>query len=270
MKNKVVVITGGSSGIGEALAYKFCEENFDVVIGGTNREKIKSVISNINEKGGRGEGISHDVSSSDDVKKMVDLAVNKFGRIDVLICNAGISIRSLFEDVDIKTFEKLFGINFLGSVYSVKYSLPHIIQSSGSIIAISSLNGFIATPTRTAYVSSKHAIQGFFDSLRLELQRKNVHVMVASPGYVHSNFRKNTLKSDGKKEGETSRDNAKMMSPEEVAEKVFRGYVTKKRDLIFTFRGKLAHLIKNWFPKVADRLAYNEILNERESLLKNY
>ena len=90
--------------------------------------------------------------------------------------------------------------------------------------------------------------------------------MVASPGYVHSNFRKNTLKSDGKKEGKTSRDNAKMMSPEEVAEKVFEGYITKKRDLIFTFRGKLAHLIKNWFPKVADRLAYNEILNERESL----
>ena len=270
MKNKVAVITGGSSGIGEALAYKFSEENFDVVIGGTNRERIKSVISNIKEKGGRGEGISHDVSSSDDVKKMVDLAINKFGGIDVLICNAGISIRSLFQDVDIKSFEKLFGINFLGSVYSVKHSLPHIIKSSGSIIAISSLNGFIATPTRTAYVSSKHAIQGFFDSLRLELKRKNVHVMVASPGYVHSNFRKNTLKSDGKKEGKTSRDNAKMMSPEEVAEKVFRGYVTKKRDLIFTLRGKLAHLIKNWFPKVADRLAYNEILNERESLLKNY
>ena len=143
MKNKVAVITGGSSGIGEALAYKFSKENFDIVIGGTNVERIKSVLSNIKEKGGRGEGIIHDVSSSDDVKKMVDLAVNKFGRIDVLICNAGISIRSLFEDVDIKSFEKLFSINFLGSVYCVKHSLPYIIKSSGSIIAISSLNGFI-------------------------------------------------------------------------------------------------------------------------------
>ena len=105
---------------------------------------------------------------------------------------------------------------------------------------------------------------------RLELKRKNVHVMVASPGYVHSNFRKNTLKSDGKKEGASSRDHARMMSPEIVANKVFDGYSSKKRDLIFTVRGKLAHLIKNWFPKLADYLAYKEILNEKESLLKNY
>lgn len=270
MKNKVVLITGGSSGIGEALAYKFSKENFNVVITGTNEHRIKKVLSNIKKNGVSCEGVIHDISSSVDVKKMVDITIKKFERIDVLICNAGISIRSLFEDVDLSTFEKLFGINFLGTVYSVKFSLPYLIKTSGSIIAISSLNGFIATPTRTAYVSSKHAMQGFFDSLRLELKRKNVHVMVASPGYVHSNFRKNTLKSDGKKEGASSRDHARMMSPEIVANKVFDGYSSKKRDLIFTVRGKLAHLIKNWFPKLADYLAYKEILNEKESLLKNY
>ena len=270
MKNKVAVITGGSSGIGEALAYKFSKENFNVVITGTNKDRLNNVLSKIKKNGVSCEGVIHDISSSNDVKKMVDISIRKFGRIDVLICNAGISIRSLFEDLDLNTFEKLFGINFLGTVYSVKHSLPYLIKTSGTIIAISSLNGFIATPTRTAYVSSKHAMQGFFDSLRLELKRKNVHVMVASPGYVKSNFRKNTLKSDGKKEGASSRDNAKMMSPETVANRVFDGYTSKKRDLIFTFRGKLAHLIKNWFPKIADYLAYKEILNERESLLKNY
>ena len=270
MKNKVAVITGGSSGIGEALAYKFSKENFNVVITGTNKDRLNNVLSKIKKNGVSCEGLIHDISSSNDVKKMVDISIQKFGRIDVLICNAGISIRSLFEDLDLNTFEKLFGINFLGTVYSVKHSLPHLIKTSGTIIGISSLNGFIATPTRTAYVSSKHAMQGFFDSLRLELKRKSVHVMVASPGYVKSNFRKNTLKSDGKKEGASSRDNAKMMSPETVANRVFDGYTSKKRDLIFTLRGKLAHLIKNWFPKIADYLAYKEILNERESLLKNY
>ena len=270
MKNKVVVITGGSSGIGEALAYKFSNENFNVVISGTNVKRLKTVQSNILSKEGKCEYICHDVSSKEDIKKMIDLTLDSYGRIDVLICNAGISVRSLFEEVDLKIFEKLFNINFFGSVYSVKFSLPHLIKSSVSNIAISSLNGFIATPTRSAYVSSKHAMQGFFDSLRLELVKKNVHVMVASPGYVHSNFRKNTLKSDGKKEGKSSRDNKKMMSSDELAEKIFYGYNQKKRDMIFTFRGKLAYLIKNWFPKLSDRLAYNEILNERESLLKNY
>ena len=94
--------------------------------------------------------------------------------------------------------------------------------------------------------------------------------MVASPGYVESNFRKNTLQGDGVKEGKSSRDNKKMMSSDEVASRVFNGYLSKKRDVIFTFRGKLAHLIKNWFPKISDSLAYNEILKERESLLKDY
>ena len=94
--------------------------------------------------------------------------------------------------------------------------------------------------------------------------------MVASPGYFESNFRKNTLKSDGNKEGNTSRDEKGMMSAEDLADKVFMGYKSKKRDLIFTFRGKLAHLFKNCFPMLSDSLAYKEILNEKESLLRDY
>ena len=270
MENKVVVITGGSSGAGEALAYKFSAEGFNVVIGGTNLERLKNVQSKVKLLGSKCELVVHDVSVENDVKKLIDHTINSFGRLDVLICNAGISYRSVFENANLDVFEKLFRINFFGSIYSVKYSIPHLIKTKGSIIAISSLNGFIATPTRSAYVSSKHAMQGFFDSIRLELNNKNVHVMVASPGYFESNFRKNTLKSDGNKEGNTSRDEKGMMSTEVLADKIFEGYKKKKRDLIFTFRGKLAHLLKNWFPKLSDRLAYNEILNERESLLKNY
>ena len=270
MKNKVVVITGGSSGIGEALAYKFSKEGYNILIGGTNKKRLENVAFNVKNNGVKCSYISHDISKHQDIKKMINMAINDFGQIDVLICNAGISVRSIFQNIDLNVFEKLFKINFFGSVYSVKYSIPHLIKSKGSIIAISSLNGFIATPTRSAYVSSKHAMQGFFDSLRLELRNKGVHVMVASPGYVVSNFRKNTLSSIGIKEGKSSRDNKKMMSSDEVANKIFNGLISKKRDLIFTFRGKLAHLIKNWFPKLADNLSYNEILNENESLLKNY
>ena len=270
MENKVVVITGGSSGAGKALAYKFSKKGFNVFIGGTNIQRLKIVKSKIESLGTKCEYIVHDVSVQKDVKKMIDLTIKSFGRLDVLICNAGISYRSVFQHINLDVFEKLFKINFFGSIYSVKYSIPHLIKSKGSIIAISSLNGFIATPTRSAYVSSKHAMQGFFDSLRLELRNKGVHVMVASPGYFESNFKKNTLKSDGNKEGETSRDKKGMISASVLADKIFIGYKNKKRDLIFTFRGKIAHLIKNWFPKLADRLSYNEILNERESLLKNY
>ena len=270
MENKVAVITGGSSGAGEALAYKFSREGFNIIIGGTNLKRLKNVKANILSIGTECEYIVHDISVNNDVKKMIDLSIKSFSRIDVLVCNAGISYRSVFEHINIDIFEKLFRINFFGSVYAVKHSIPHLINSKGTIIAISSLNGFIATPTRSAYVSSKHAMQGFFDSLRLELKNKDVHVMVASPGYFESNFRKNTLKSDGRKEGETSRDEKGMISSEFLAKKIFDGYIKKKRDLIFTFRGKLAHLLKNWFPKLSDKLSYNEILNEKESLLKNY
>tara|TARA_B110000014_G_scaffold1874_1_gene1364 strand:+ start:2569 stop:3381 length:813 start_codon:yes stop_codon:yes gene_type:complete len=270
MENKVVVITGGSSGAGEALAYKFSNEGFNIVIGGTNIERLKKVQSNIKSIGTNCEFIVHDISIENDVKKMIDMTIKSFGRVDVLICNAGISYRSVFENANLDVFEKLFKINFFGSIYSVKYSIPHLIKSKGSIIAMSSLNGFIATPTRSAYVSSKHAMQGFFDSLRLELLKKDIHVMVASPGYFQSNFRKNTLKSDGNKEGNSSRDEKGMMSSDYIAQKIYNGYKNKKRDLIFTFRGRLAHLIKNWFPKLSDKLAFKEILNERESLLKNY
>ncbi len=270
MENKVVVITGGSSGAGEALAYKFSSEGFNVVIGGTNLQRLKKVHSNIQSFGSKCEYIVHDISSEKDVIKMVDKTIKSFGRLDVLICNAGISYRSVFENANLDVFEKLFRINFFGSIYSVKHSIPYLTKTKGSIIAISSLNGFIATPTRSAYVSSKHAMQGFFDSIRLELMKKNIHVMVASPGYFESNFRKNTLKSDGNKEGSTSRDEKGMMSTKVLADKIYYGYKIKKRDLIFTFRGKLAHLIKNFFPKILDRLAYKEILNERESLLKDY
>ena len=270
MRNKVAVITGGSSGIGEALAYKFAQEGFNILIGGTNQERLKKVCSNIKISDVKCSFICHDVSNKKDIDRMIKKAIDDFGQIDVLVCNAGISIRSVFEYVELSIFEKLFNINFFGSVYSAKYALPHLIKSHGSIIAISSLNGFIATPTRSAYVASKHAMQGFFDSLRLELKNKGVHIMVVSPGYVKSNLRINTLKSDGSKEGKTSRDNKKMMTSEQCAIKIFDGYKNKKRNLIFTFRGKLAYLIKNWFPKLSDTLAYKEILNEQESLLKNY
>ena len=189
MENKVVVITGGSSGAGEALAYRFSSEGFNVVIGGTNLERLKKVQSKIQSSGSKCEYIVHDVSLEREVKKMIDHTIKSYGRLDVLICNAGISYRSVFENANLDVFEKLFRINFFGSIYSVKYSIPHLAKTNGSIIAMSSLNGFIATPTRSAYVSSKHAMQGFFDSIRVELMKKNIHVMVASPGYFESNFR---------------------------------------------------------------------------------
>ena len=270
MKNKVVIITGASSGIGEALAYQFGKKGYKLVITGTNDKRMSIVSNNLRELNVIHKTLIHDVSKESDNKKMIDLAINSFGRLDVLICNAGVSIRSLFENVDLDVFKKLFDINFFGSIYGTKFALPHLKKTKGSIIAISSLNGFIATPTRSAYVSSKHAMQGFFDSLRLELINKRIHVMVVSPGYVKSNFRLNTLKSDGKKEGSTSRDDKKMMSSELLANKIFLGYKKRQRDMIFTFRGKLAHLIKNWFPKLADKLSYQEILKEKESLLKGY
>ena len=263
---KVAIITGGSSGIGKSLVLKYAKEGYAVVFTGRSSERMKEVVQSL-------EGRPHlalelDAASESDNQKMVDETIDNFGRIDVLICNAGISMRALFEDVELSVFKKLMDINFYGAIYATKFALPHLLKSKGSIIAISSINGWRSTPARSAYSSSKFAMQGFFEALRTEVMTRGVNVLVVCPGFTSSNIRNVALNADGQAQGESPRDEKKMMSSEEVAERTYKAGLQKKRDLILTFQGKLAVLLNKIIPSRLDKMIYSMMKKEPDNPLK--
>lgn len=268
LKDKVVIITGATSGIGEACALTFGKEGAKIVITGRNQEKLDQSSKNLRSLGIEVLAILADAGSEDENKTMVDQAIKAFGRIDILINNAGISMRALFQDLDLEVFRKVMDTNFWGTVYATKYCLPAILESKGSIIGISSINGFRGTPARTAYTASKFAMNGFFESLRTEVMKQGVHVMVAAPGFTASNIRNSALTAHGQAQGASPRDEGKMMTAEEVAEEILKATLKRKRDLVLTTQGKLAVFFNKWAPKFMDGVVYREMAKEKDSPLK--
>lgn len=263
---KVAIITGGSSGIGKSLVLKYASEGYAVVFTGRNEERMTQVVAELGDRPHL--ALSLDAGSLEDNQQMVNTTIGKFGRIDVLICNAGVSMRALFEDTKLEVFEKLMQINFYGSIYATKFAIPHLLESKGIIIAISSINGRRSTPARSAYTSSKFAIQGFFETLRMELMTREVHVLVVCPGFTSSNIRNSALTADGKAQGESPRNERKMMSAEEVAEKTYAAAKKKKRDLVLTRDGKLAIFFNKFVPSWVDKKIYERLKKEPGSPLK--
>ncbi len=265
---KVAIITGGSSGIGKALVIKYASEGYAVVFTGRDAERMKGTEQTLKEGGYPFLSLALDAASETDNQKLIDETIQKFGRVDVLICNAGIGMRALFEDLKLDVFRKLMDINFYGAIYAVKSALPHLLDSKGSIIAISSINGWRSTPARTAYSSSKFAMQGFFEALRTEVMSRGVHVLVVCPGFTSSNIRNSALAADGRSQGESPRNEKKMMSSEEVAERTFKAHQKRKRDLILTFQGKMAVMLNKIIPSRLDKMVYNMMKKEADSPLK--
>lgn len=263
---KVAVITGGSSGIGKSLVLKYASEGYAVAFTGRSGERMAQVADELGERPHL--ALVSNAADQADNQKMIDATIEKFGRIDVLVCNAGISMRALFEEVDLDVFKQLMEINFYGAIYATKFALPYLLESKGTIIAISSINGWRSTPARSAYSSSKFAMQGFFESLRTEIMNRGVHVLVVCPGFTSSNIRNAALTADGKVQGESPRDEKKMMSSDEVAERTFRAAKKKKRDLILTFQGKMAVFLNKLIPSRLDKMVYNMMKKEPDSPLK--
>lgn len=268
MKDKVVIITGGSSGIGKACAQVFGENGSKVVITGRNQSKLDEASQELKAKGIEVLAVVADVALEEDNKKLIDQTIKEFGQIDVLINNAGISMRSLFDDCELSVIKKVMDINFYGTVYCTKYALPHIKQTKGSIIGISSIAGYRGLPARTGYSSSKFAMQGFMEALRTELLKTGVHVLVACPGFTESNIRNTALVSDGSSQGESPRDEGKMMTSEEVANHIYKATIKRKRDLVLTGQGKLTVFLNKFLPKFMDKMVYNHMAKEADSPLK--
>ena len=179
LKDKVVIITGASSGIGEAMAKCYAEAGAKVVLGARSEDKLKALTEEIHSKGGEATYCAVDVVNEQECKALIDKAVEVFGRIDILICNAGISMRAIFDDVDLKVLHRLMDVNFWGTVNCSKYALPYLQATKGSLVGISSVAGLHGLPGRTGYSASKYAMTGFLETVRIENLKKGLHVMVA-------------------------------------------------------------------------------------------
>jgi dehydrogenase/reductase SDR family member 7B len=268
MKDKVVIITGGTSGIGKAMAVEFGLKGSKLLITGRNVEELDRTVQELKGKNINVSGFRADVSNEDDNKRMAEEAVRLYGTIDVLINNAGISMRALFEDVDLDVVKKVMDINFYGVLYATKYCLPEIKKNKGSIVGVSSIAGFRGLPGRTGYSASKFALNGFLEVLRTELLKTGVHVLTACPGFTSSNIRKRSLTKDGSSQGESPRQEEKMMTAEECARHIYDATVNRKRTLILTAQGKLAVFLNKWLPAFADKMVYNVMAKEANAPIK--
>lgn len=268
MKNKVVIITGASSGIGEACALACAQRGAKVVLAARNELKLGQLVEKITSTGGTAVAQNTDVTNEEDCRELIQFTVNTFGCIDVLVNNAGISMRAAFEDVDLSVLKQLMDVNFWGAVYCTKYALPHLLQSKGSVVGVSSVAGLHGLPGRTGYSSSKYALQGFLDTLRVETLRQGLHVMIAIPGFTASNVRFSALTADGSQQGETPRAEDKMMSAERVAQLIVNGIQKRKRVLLMTLEGKLTPWLKLLWPSFLDKAYYKHMKKEPNSPLR--
>ncbi len=268
LKDKVVVITGASSGIGHALATAAMVRGAKVAVCGRNINKLKDTYPAANPA--QIIFFRADVSIEKDCIAFVDHVLQNWGEIDVLLNNAGISMRALFEDLDLSVIRELMDINFWGTVYMTKYALPAIRKQNGVVLGVSSVAGYRGLPGRTGYSASKFAMQGFLEALRTELLHTGTHVMWVSPGFTASNIRTVARSADGSAQAETPLDEGKLMSAEECAKLILNAVEQRKRTVVFTTTGKVTVWLNKLFSSVADNLVYKHFLKEPDSPLLKY
>ncbi|MDD2595040.1 MAG: SDR family oxidoreductase [Bacteroidales bacterium] len=272
-ENKIIIITGASSGIGLASAKLFASKGAKLVLAARSFDKLqlleKEILSDKNIPDSTEIlCVRTDVSVETDCRDMVEAAIRRFGKIDILINNAGVSMRAKFIDMDLSVIRRLMDVNFWGTVYCTKYALPYIIKEHGSVVGVISTAGYIGLPARTGYSSSKYAIRGFLDTLRVEHLKDHLHVLVFAPGFTASNVRKAALTADGTPQGETPLEEGRLMSAEEVARRMAKAIEHRKTKVILTSLAKLTLLLSKYFPRITDRLEYNYMAKEPDSPLK--
>lgn len=250
--NKVVVITGGTDGIGKALVDASLAAGAKVATCGRHHDKLYKLQSEYPSY--PLHTVVADVSNENDCRHFIESTIKVFGGIDILINNAGISMRGLIKDSSIDVIRLVMEINFFGVVYCTKYALSSLIDRKGTIVGISSIAGYRGLPGRSGYSASKFALQGWLESIRTELAGDGVHVMWVSPGFTSSNIRNAALDSEGKQQGESPMDENSMMTSEECASHILNAIRNKKRTLVLTFTGKRTVFMNKFFPGLTDKL----------------
>ena len=253
--DKIVVITGGSDGIGKALVAQFLALGAKVATCGRNENKLSLLTTEFPPSNLFTAQV--DVSKQDQSEAFIKQVVDNWGRIDILINNAGISMRALVSEVSVQTLQNVMDINFWGTVYCTKAALASIQQNKGVIVGVSSIAGYRGLPGRSGYSASKFALNGWLEALKTELYASGTHVMWVCPGFTTSNIRNAALDKNAKAQGESPMDEGAMMSSEDCATHIIHAIEKRSRSLVLTFTGKRTVFMNKYFPAWADKLVHH-------------
>lgn len=253
-KNKIVVVTGGTDGIGKEMVKMLLEAGAKVSTCGRNSDKLYQLQKEY--PSAPLHTMIADVSNENDCRRLIEMTLKMFGEIDILINNAGISMRAEIKDTPVEVIKKVMDINFFGTVYCTKFALPYITEKKGIIVGISSIAGYRGLPGRSGYSASKFALQGWLEAIKVELKDSGVHVMWICPGFTASNIRHAALTEEGKEQGSSPMEEGTMMSAATCSKKILSAVEKRKRTLIMTFTGIRAVFMNKFFPKLTDKLIH--------------
>lgn len=259
-ENKVVWITGASSGIGEATAYQFAKEGAKLILSARREDELLRVKQNTGLPADAVFILPIDVEKIDEIPQKAKQAIEHFGKIDVLFNNAGISQRGSVLETDMAVYQKIMNLNFFGVIALTKAVLPFMQQQkSGNIAVTSSISGKLATPMRSGYCASKHALHGFFDALRSEIYQDNISVTLICPGYIHTNISYNAVAADGSKFGKMDENQANGMSPEECASRIVEAIYKQKEEVYMGGKEVLGVYLKRFFPRILSKIVRGQM-----------
>jgi len=263
-KDNVVVITGASAGIGLEISKMLARQGACLVLAARNPQLIGEAVEACRSLGAKAIGVPTDVADREQCRALIERAVSEFGRVDTLVNNAGISMHARFDELhDIEAVERITAINYFGAVYCTWYALPHLKKTRGRLVAVSSLTGKNGVPTRTLYAGTKHAMAGFFDSLRIELRDQGVSVTVIYPGFVATDIAERALGPDGKPLGVRPVNKNAIMTVEECARQTIDAMSHRKREVVMTGRARIGMIVKAIWPDIVDRIAERGIRRGR-------
>ena len=253
---KVVVVTGASAGIGRELCRQLAPQRPRLVLAARDEARLQQVAEECRTLGAEALVAPTDVASPDQCRTLVERAIARFEGIDALVNNAGMSMFARFDEMhDFSVFETLMRVNYFGAVYLTHFALPELKRRRGQIVAVSSLAGLTGVPTRSAYAGSKHAMIGFFDSLRVELRGSGVSVTVVAPDFVVSEIHRRSLGPDGQPLGHSPMQESKLMTTAECARLIVRAMERRQRLMLGSLRGKVGRWVRLAAPGLIDLVA---------------
>lgn len=268
LKGKNILITGASSGIGEAIAREAAKVGANLSLAARSTDKLALLKKELEDLGVSVAAISTDVAKEVDCHNFISQSIAHLGSIDVLINNAGISMRAPFEETNIAVLKEIMDVNYWGTVYCTKAALPELLKNKGSLVAVSSVTGFKGLPGRTGYASSKFAMNGLFESLRMEYMSRGLHTLIACPGFTASNIRFNARKADGSAQADTPGDESKMDNPADVARDILQAIRDRKDFMLTNKQGKLIYWMNKFFPRYVEKKIHKVIAAEPNSPIK--
>jgi short-subunit dehydrogenase len=260
LQGRRIILTGASEGIGRALALELTARGARLALAARDRQRLESLAQECRMRGGEARALPTDITNSQDCEWLVNETVAAFGGIDVLVHNAGITMWSRFDALqDLSIFERIMEVNYLAPVRLTALSLPHLKRSKGLLVAVASLAGLTGVPERSGYAASKHALIGFFDSLRIELAGSGVDVSVIAPDFVASEIHKRAIGPDGEPLGESPMVKTRIMTAEACAARIARAIEKRERQVLMSTRGRLGRWLKLLAPSLIDRIAARAI-----------